>query len=100
MTAEDKEKCAVIMEHYGMISQINILVEECAELIQAAQKLKRLEYKSAAARRNFVEELADVSIMIQQMLSPDDAPVERYQKTITEKLNRQLQRIAAEREKE
>lgn len=55
-----------ILNHYGFENQREILVEECAELIQAVSKLKR---KNERVSYNFLEELADVSIMIEQMLS-------------------------------
>ena len=105
MTAEDKEKCAYLVNHYGARSQLDVLVEECAELIQAAQKLKRvgfehLPFQCVELSLNFVEEMADVSIMIQQFLSLNTAPVDIYKQIISQKLERQLERIAAEREKE
>ena len=51
---------------WGADAQMGVLVEECAELIQAVSKIKRGE----GARDdwdNFAEELADVQIMIDQM---------------------------------
>ena len=56
-----------IVRNYDFISQREIFVEECAEAIQAVQKLKRSggDYKKAIA--NFIEEVADVAIMCEQM---------------------------------
>lgn len=46
--------------------QIDIAVEECAELIRAIQKFKR-HGPSAELIHNLIEEIADVSIMIEQL---------------------------------
>lgn len=58
-----------IAKYYGYEVQSNQLVEECAELIQAVNKYRRVETglgqpvaedKKAIARDNLVEEIADV----------------------------------------
>ncbi|MCC8111000.1 MAG: hypothetical protein LIO74_05070 [Ruminococcus sp.] len=41
MTKSQIEKLEYIAEHYSFERQREILVEECAELIQVAQKCKR-----------------------------------------------------------
>lgn len=83
-----------ITQAYSFEQQREILVEECAELIQAAQKMKR-STTDLSAYNNFVEELADVSIMIDQMLAYiGTEPVETVR---TAKLQRQLMRIEKER---
>lgn len=80
-----------ITSHYGKSHQSEILVEECAELIQAVQKCKR---NNADISENLKEEIADVMIMCLQMRefvgkgSIDDI--------IVEKLQRQLERIKNE----
>ena len=51
-----------IADHYGTESQLNILQEECAELIQAVSKYRRGESIDLLA-----EEIADVEIMIAQI---------------------------------
>ena len=53
-------------------NQLDMLVEECAELIKAVQKLKRAgdhgtDVELAAAMDNFIEEQEDVEIMLCQM---------------------------------
>lgn len=91
MTDEQKEKCKQIVEHYGFEGQRDILVEECAELIKAVSKIKR---NGGAVSGNFLEELADVSIMIEQMkqaLSDDE--VIRYLSYINRKIERQIARM-------
>lgn len=46
---------------WGATSQIDMMIEECAELIHALQKIKR------GRPVNVSEELADVEIMCEQM---------------------------------
>lgn len=91
---EQDNRIKEIAYHYGYESQREQLIEECAEAILAAQKVKR----SCSAERfaNLVEEVADVLIMAQQMrclISP-----ERIDSIIDEKLNRQIRRINDEKE--
>lgn len=61
---------------YGKEAQIEMMIEECAEVIQAIQKRKRLmesgeteDYhnKLMAVNDHLFEELADLSIMLDQM---------------------------------
>lgn len=69
MTEQELYKKAI--EKYGD-NQLDMLVEECAELIKAVQKLKRANDRGTdveldAAMENFIEEQVDVEIMIGQM---------------------------------
>ncbi len=90
----DSEAIVTITRNYSFEDQREILIEECAELIQAAQKMKR-NSMVLAAYNNFIEEIADVSIMIDQMLAyiglPHILPIRK------EKLQRQIDRIQNER---
>lgn len=102
MNLIDEANVKYIVDHYGASVQREVLVEECAELIQAVQKLKRAEIldaeKLGKATAAFVEELADVTIMVEQMkqtLTP--ALLSDYSKTITAKLDRQKTRIMQEK---
>ena len=65
-------------KYYGYEAQSNQLVEECAELIQAVNKYRRVETglgqpvaedKKAIARDNLVEEIADVKMAIDFTMS-------------------------------
>lgn len=56
------ERLKQIADHYGLDEQLNILQEECAELIQAASKYRRT--KSPV----IIEEMADVYIMLAQIV--------------------------------
>lgn len=55
-----------VIEHYGLENQTDMLMEESAELIQAANKMKRYP-EDKVTRKHFVEEIVDVEIMIAQM---------------------------------
>lgn len=103
MTEKQKCQCQQICTHYGIDSQKGILTEECAELIQAVSKLTRAEqsgkvFDKTEAMLNLVEEMADVTIMIEQILhaywkNAGDAKLDYY---IEQKLTRQLGRIESE----
>lgn len=98
MTELQCKRCGEILHHYGVMEQRRQLVEECAELIQAVSKLHRADYRNAAAAfDNFLEELADVEIMVEQMkqtLTPSE--LDRLGRIETAKINRQLRRITLE----
>lgn len=50
---------------WGQQAQIDMCIEECAELIKALQKLKRKNF--IVDYNDVCEEIADVKIMIEQM---------------------------------
>ena len=100
-----KEKARFILMHYGAENQRRMLIEECAELIQAINKYERAIHDKSnrdaviEARNNVISEIADVLIMIEQvsiLLTDDDKIF--IEKMITYKLNRQLNRIKKENE--
>jgi len=94
------ERIKRIANYYGYESQREQFIEECAEMIQASQKCKRTDIQNAQRYKerfdNFQEEVADVLIMALQMrvlLGGKD-----IDSLIDYKLDRQIQRIEAERE--
>lgn len=90
------ERLKQIADHYGLDEQLNMLQEECAELIQAASKYKRR--KLIDDYQHIVEEIADVEIMIAQvkyLLKMYDYHVDGVKE---EKIKRQLERIQNESE--
>lgn len=102
------ERIKTIIEHYGYARQLDKLVEESAELIVAI-KHKDTEMHpglSASEQRgnflNFLEELADVKIMVSQVeyfletKNPD--AFEQYKQNIEFKLNREIKRIKTQQE--
>ena len=64
-----------VLAHYGEEAQAMIHMEECAELIQAISKMRRVRHAVAEGRclddtdayYNLVEEMADVLICMEQM---------------------------------
>ena len=78
-----------IAEHYGARAQTLQLCEECGELIQAASKLT----KGMTAISSLIEEIADVRIMMSQLMYLYGIPESEISSHIEEKLNRQLKRI-------
>lgn len=100
MTTQESFACRAIVEHYGVDDQRNILIEECGELVQAAAKMNRPAKDDAEKlkrRENFIEELADVSIMIEQMkaaLSINERKL--FNDFVAYKIMRQLERIQNE----
>lgn len=95
------EKTKKIADHYGMESQIDILQEECAELVQAVSKYKRGKDDDFS---HLLEEMADVTIMIEQVLyllekrmnAEESSAYDAYFAFIDKKLDRQIKRIEDE----
>ena len=41
LNQENREKCRQLLEHYGVLTQLHMQIEECGELIVAICKLFR-----------------------------------------------------------
>ena len=52
-----------VLNTFGVVNQTFMLVEECAELLNAVAKMKR----GRAKKEDIITELADVSIMVEQL---------------------------------
>ncbi len=86
-----------VAAHYGEEIQVRQAVEEMSELTKAICKMGRT--KSSVARWNYIEELADVQIMVAQLIGlllPEE--YDHYVKMTRMKLERQLERIKHEGE--
>lgn len=85
------ERIKQIAEYYGYESQIDQTCEECGEFIVARSKVRR---NVPGAWDNLVEEVADLSIMVDQMklIIGED----KINKIREQKIGRQLDRIAQE----
>ena len=62
----ETDKCLLYnsaLNEYGIKAQQMVLVEECGELLNATAKA----YRNRAGRDDIITELADVSIMVEQM---------------------------------
>ena len=79
-----------ILNHYGIMHQKSKTIEELAELIVALQK-DILEGKEEHSRA-VLEEIADVHIMLTQLLD-DESDKTEVSRIVDKKLKRQIRRI-------
>ena len=86
-----------IAEHYGVEAQIDQALEELAELAMALHHYKK-HPESEDILDNVHEEMADVYIMIQQLMHLIDPKYETMG-WVEHKLNRQTERIKNETKK-
>lgn len=71
---------------YGEIAEIDVAIEEMSELIQALSKYKR------GKEHNVEEEIADVSIMLNQLnIIFDNRKVKKIKRRKISRLNNRLQ---------
>lgn len=80
---ERRELYKKALEKYGVMPQVLMVVEECGELLSALSKYNR----SRIEVPEVITELADVSIMVEQM-----AELLGYEEFVKEK-NRKLERL-------
>ena len=99
---ELERKTIEIADHFGLESQMDVAQEECAELVQAISKLRRVmqtglettEQRVAyiAARGHVAEEMADVAnLLIQLTHLLHNAPTVEF--WLEQKLERTLFRM-------
>ena len=92
--AENTELAAQIMRHYGAEHQQLKLCEECGELIQATIKAHEI---GADITTDFVGELADVYVLIEQFIATMPTVWRAELDTMVSfKLRRQIERIENE----
>ena len=90
----DEEKVKRIADYYGWNSQLRQLAEECSEL-----SVEALHYtRERGGIERISEEIADVLIMIQQIIYLLRNDTEKLEKYAEFKLDRQLSRIEREQE--
>lgn len=90
-----------VLAHYGEEAQSMIHMEECAELIQAISKMRRVRRAfmdgtsedDSDAYYNLVEEMADVLICMQQLQEMYDIPDHEIQSMVSRKVARQEDRM-------
>lgn len=93
LTKSQIEKCKQIAKYYGESNQLSIMCEEAAELIQAIIKNNR---EAPDADKRLTDGLADVAIMLTQLLSfYDDDERTAFIKLVNFKLDQQLEIIKA-----
>ena len=89
----DEEKVKKIAEHYGLKNQLRQLAEECCELSVEASHSARI-----GTTVKIIEEIADVMIMIEQVIYLAKIDKCDIEDCINYKINRQLKRIEEEEE--
>lgn len=94
-----KEKQLQIIEHYGEDHQLDKLIEECAELVQAICKWKQnyLEDDAIDYLDHLVEEIADVENIIEQYKLTNNYINQEVESWKGIKIDRQLERIKEEK---
>ena len=91
----------IIANHFGFQAQAEKAIEEMAELMVEIRHLKKRSENAAADHTRLIEELADVKIMIDQLifLVRQDEESAVYLDHQTEyKIERTLRRVEAEKE--
>ena len=63
VTGRTTKMCEKAVEKWGVDAQLVILIEECSELTKEATKMLR----GHGRRENMIEELADVTVMCEQL---------------------------------
>lgn len=93
---EQREICKKALDTFGIDKQLDIAIEEMAELTKAIIKHRR--YASRETYENLCEETADVSIMIEQIfLSTKCDDVAKYATAKIERLKQRLDNLEDER---
>lgn len=87
----DDERIKTIADHYGIKKQLRQLAEECSELAVEASHSAR---KGTTVK--IIEEIADVQIMIEQIIYLAKIDKCDIEDCINYKLDRQMKRIKEE----
>ena len=102
-------KCKVleIINHYGLSAQLDQLIEECAELIQAINKHKRacgngqpVKMDTLSSLINVLEEIADIEVVIDELKAYAPDNITTINDIKTKKVQRQINRIKEEKKNE
>ena len=88
----EDERIKKIADHYGIKRQLHQLAEECSELAVEASHSAR---KGTTVK--IIEEMADVLIMIEQVIYLAEIDMCDIEDCINYKLDRQLERIKEEK---
>lgn len=87
MNDKQRSVCRRILAHYGVNNQHKQTIQECSELITAL--CHRMENRATDAA--VIDELADVSIMLEQLANVYGRS--RVESRIEDKLKRQMERM-------
>ena len=92
LNKENINLCWQVLSKYGCEHQLNMVIEECAELQKAVCKLIRDDgHITDEHDENFREELVDALVMIQQMLLVLKMDTDEVNKRAGEKLTKALE---------
>ena len=87
----DDERIKIIADHYGIENQMRQLAEECSELAVEASHSARI-----GTTVKIIEEMADVLIMMEQVVYLSGIDRKDIDECIQYKLDRQMKRIENE----
>ena len=93
ITKEVTDAIEQSIEHYGREHRIDQCIEECSELIQALLKNRRFP-ECAEHYSNVLEEIADVTIMVESMRRLFDSDTEAVAHIAEGKAQRLVRRMA------
>lgn len=85
-----RKKLLFIVDTYGTKPQVDMALEETAELQKALLKDRRKP--SEETRKNIIDEIADVQIMLEQLKIIYSCSKE-VEERVNYKINRQIERI-------
>ena len=88
----EDERITKIADHYGIKRQMHQLAEECSELAVEASHSAR---KGVTVK--IIEEMADVLLMIEQVIYLANIAIDDIDECIKFKIDRQLERIKEEK---
>lgn len=91
----------IIANHFGFQAQAEKAIEEMAELMVEIRHLKKRSEHAADDYTRFIEELADVKIMIDQLtflVRQDEKSAIHLDHQTEYKIERTLRRVEAEKE--
>lgn len=89
LNEENKKLCWEVLSKFGIANQMDMVIEECAELQKAVCKLFRAETKERF--ENFIEEIVDVIVVCQQMLLNMGVSMDEVNRRAKDKLERALE---------
>ena len=97
---EKMEEYAAVLEEnikeHGVSEETVIAMEECAELIQAISKVRRYGF-GGQYKDNLIEELADVNIVIIELMMMFDISQDEFYNVIDKKIQRIKNRLEEKR---
>lgn len=87
-----------IIDYYGLINQLDQLMEECGETIAAANHyLRSGKDQKQQAEDDFKQEMVDVAVVIHQIINRMGMTEEEFRYLADYKIRRQLARISKKR---